>query len=104
MARGSQWTTRPARSPSNLMPRAAANSPRAGSTPAKPATLSAPPAPPTPLTPHAARAHPVPWSAAREACSHLRAARLDALGEAARALDLNSYFHFLSGIAAETGV
>lgn len=44
------------------------------------------------------------WFDALAACNDLRAARLDALGEAARALELNSYFHFLSGIAAETGV
>lgn len=44
------------------------------------------------------------WFDALQACHDLRAARLDALREAARALDFDSYFGFLSGTAGEMSV
>jgi hypothetical protein len=44
------------------------------------------------------------WFDALQACHDLRAVRLDALREAARALDFDSCFGFLSGLAGESGV
>jgi hypothetical protein len=43
------------------------------------------------------------WFDALRTCDDLRAARFDALREAARTLGFNSYFGFLSGIAEESG-
>ena len=43
------------------------------------------------------------WFDALLACDDLRAARLDALGEAARTLGLDSYFDLLSGLDGERG-
>lgn len=41
------------------------------------------------------------WFDALQACHDLRAARFEALGEAARALDFNSYFGFLQSVNGE---
>lgn len=58
------------------------------------------------LEPDAARRRELSarWFDALRACNDLRAARLDTLREAARALNFNSYFVFLSGIDAETAL
>lgn len=44
------------------------------------------------------------WFDALRACNDLRAARFDTLREAARALNFNAYFEFLSGVVGETSL
>jgi hypothetical protein len=58
------------------------------------------------LEPDAARRRELSarWFEALSACNDLRVARLDALREAARALNFNSYFDLLSGVDAGTSL
>lgn len=58
------------------------------------------------LEPDAARRRELSarWFDALHACNDLRAARLDTLGEAARALNFNSYFGLRSGADVETSL